>query len=217
MSAKPDAVYYASEDYAHPARRLGAWISDLAILLVILSGIGIAVQAVYVPWEVFRQRRTPEVRRQVQRYMKPIEGRLSLGVLAAAVLYHVALRRLRGGTLGYRLMRIRLVDKTGEPPAWRVLVRRFLVAVPVTLPLGASYLRCRKDPKRQAVHDQWSGTWLVRKKARPAGPAITAYQTKLLGTYLLTYIDVEPYVPVDPPASEAEPTANPIGASTPTA
>jgi uncharacterized RDD family membrane protein YckC len=58
--------------------------------------------------------------------------------------------------------------------------------------LGAGYVLCFKTPRRQAIHDRWSGTWLVRRRAEPIGPALSTYHTKLFGTFILTYTDVEP-------------------------
>jgi uncharacterized RDD family membrane protein YckC len=134
-------------------------------------------------------------------------------MLAVPLLYHTALRRLRGGTLGYRLMGVRLVNQRGETPSWRTVGLRFLLGVVGVIPLAATYWRCLKDARRQTFHDQWAGTWVVKKRAQPAGPAVTAYQTKLFGVLALTYIDVEPYTaaPADAemPGPAAEPTCGP--------
>ena len=108
------------------------------------------------------------------------------------VSYHVLARTTRGGTMGYRLAGIRWIDKTGRTPGIKTALRRFLIAMPSCLMIGAGYLLCFKTPRRQAVHDRWSGTWLVRRRAEPAGPALSTYNTKLFGTFVLTYTDVEP-------------------------
>ncbi len=214
MAAEPNAVYYADADYASPARRAGAWSTDLLVLFVAFWALGIAAGLLYVPRELRTQTRTPETQKQISKHIKPAQVPLCLVWMAGVVFYHVALRRLRGGTLGYRIMGIRLIDKTGEAPAWRVLVKRFGLAILFIMPLGASYFRCRKSSKRQAMHDLFCGTWLVRKKARPAGPAMIAYLTRLLGTYPLGYIDVEPFVPVEKAdAPKDEPAPEPNGVS----
>jgi uncharacterized RDD family membrane protein YckC len=209
MSPDADAVIYRPEDYAPVSRRIGALLIDLVVFTLLVSVITGSIGRVTVPEGIRSMPDTPERTERVNEHMRTPK---KVGFLGGCLLYYICIRRLRGGTLGYRLMGIRLVDKTGNPPSWRVLVKRFLLAAPLTLPLGASYLCCIKNPKRQAVHDQWSGTWVVRRKAKPAGPAMTAYLTKLLGTLLLRYIDVEPWVPQPPAALAGE--ANPEAAET---
>jgi uncharacterized RDD family membrane protein YckC len=192
MAGEPDCVYFKAGDYAHPLRRFGAFALDVALLFLLLASLGFVVGLVMVPKEIRQQPRSPEVQREINKYMKPAQVPLVAGWFVCGALYYVPLRRTRGGTLGYRLVGIRLVDRTGGIPSLRTLAKRFLLAVPFDLPLGASYLACLQSPRRQAIHDQWSGTWMVRKWARLAGPARTSYQTKLLGTILLTYLDLEP-------------------------
>jgi uncharacterized RDD family membrane protein YckC len=188
----PDSVYFDLRDYAHPLRRLLACAVDFALFLALFVGLLMLTEWCLVPKEVLAKGRTPEAQQQINKYMKPVQIPLPLGLLAACLAYHVALRRTRGGTIGHRLMRTRLVDKNGEPPPIRALFRRFLIAVPVTLFFGLSYLDCFRNPRRQATHDKWSGTWVVRCRAKPAGPAITSYHPKLLGTFLVTHIDLDP-------------------------
>lgn len=199
MNATPDAVYFVAGDYAHPRRRIGACLIDFVVLVLLVSAIAALAQYIVVPADVLKQPRTTEaqkqeVQKQINKHMKPVQVPVALiSFVVLPMTYHIGLRRLRGGTIGYRLTGVRVVDKKGNMPSWRVLLRRFLIALPSVLPLGAGYFRSFGDPKRQAVHDQWSGTWVIRKRATPAGPAITAYQTKLFGTFPMTYIDVEPF------------------------
>lgn len=69
-----------------------------------------------------------------------------------------------GGTLGMRLLRLRLVDaRSGERPSWGRVGRRFLVALPsiiVIVPMGVLI-------GAPPWHDRFAGTALVRR-ARPA-------------------------------------------------
>ena len=220
MNPTPDAVYYTTSDYAHPARRIGAALVDFVVLFLVVWQFSTGVALLVALPDVKRLSNTPEGQKQVDRQetktqikksMKSIQvpaGLVAFVLLPAA--YHIGLRRLRGGTPGYRVMGIRVVDRTGSTPGWRVLLRRFLIGTPMVLLLGAGYWQCPRDPKRQANHDRWSGTWVVRKKAEPAGPALTAYQTKLFGIYPLTYIDVEP-APATVVDAEAGETDNPPG------
>jgi hypothetical protein len=54
------------------------------------------------------------------------------------------------------------------------------------------YRPCQRDPRRQTFHDRWSGTWSIRKRAEPAGPAKPVHHAKLLGPFLVTHVDIEP-------------------------
>lgn len=190
--AKPDGVYFSLRDYANPLKRVIACATDFVLLVALFAGMGAVVGILLVPAEVRSQTRTVETQRQINRHMKPAQVPLALGWLALCVAYHVPLRRTRGGTIGHRLMRTRVVDKQGQPPAVRALFRRFFIAVPATMFFGISYFDCLRNPRRQTTHDQWSGTWVVRAGAKPVGPAITSYHPKLLGTFMMTYIGLEP-------------------------
>jgi uncharacterized RDD family membrane protein YckC len=201
MAAEPDGVYFAAKDYAHPLRRLAALVIDLAFLFAMLNVIFIPLAYVMVPETLRSQRRTAETQREMQSYVKPIKVPVTLAWLALCVAYEIPLRRTRGGTVGYRLTGIRLVDQSGQAPQMRPLIRRLLFAIPCTLFLGVSYFSCFTSPRRQTAHDKWSGTWAVRKAAQPAGPALTSYHTTFLGTIPMTYVDLEPQPGESPSAS----------------
>ncbi|QDV91406.1 RDD family protein [Phycisphaerae bacterium RAS2] len=202
-----DYILFAPSDYAGLSRRLIALVIDLAIVIAGVSGISSAVAARVVPPDVWQVTNRAERQRKMNEAMRPVQLPTTLGCVAFAVIYHVLGRTLRGGTIGYRIAGIRLVDAAGRTPPLAVLFKRFLMAVPFTLLLGASYSSVRRKLRRQTTHDQWSGTWVVRKAAVPIGPAKPAYQTKLLGTMLFTWLDLEPVdaAPADnaPPLSAA--------------
>ena len=125
--------------------------------------------------------------------------------LVLAVVYHMALRRTRGGTLGYRVAGIRLVNSENMSPSWRVLIKRFFLGMLLAGPFGASYLLCLKSPKRQALHDRLCNTWMVRSKATPAGPGTEVHRLQIISTWAIRYIDVEPLaVPTSPLSSNCD-------------
>lgn len=201
MSEVPEFVYYRNEDYARVVRRVPSFVIDLAVLFVALMATATLAQAIYVPTDVVRMANSPEKKRLIAKHLQPVQVQFMLGWLAVGILYHMALRRTRGGTIGYRITGIRLVDATGRPPSWRTLVKRFLVAVPFFFFFAVTYWACFHSPKRQSFHDQCAGTWLIRKNAGPAGPARPAYQTRLLGTWLFTFLDLEPAEVSEPAAT----------------
>lgn len=203
MTTGCDYVLFAPTDYAGLPRRIAAMLVDLVIVIAAVSGISSAVAARVVPPDVWKITHRAERQRKMNDAMRPVQLPTSLGCLGFAMAYHVLGRTLRDGTIGYRISGVRLVDAAGRTPPLRVLFKRFLMAVPFTLFLGASYFSVGKSPRRQSTHDQWSGTWVVRKAAVPIGPAKPAYQTKLLGTMLFTWLDLEPADAA--PADNAQP------------
>ncbi len=198
------AVLFAPTDYAPLTRRIGAAFVDILVVVLFLVAIGPIAALIWVPREVRQMPNTPERRRLISHHLQPVNSQIVGAWFIGCVLYHLGLRRLRNGTIGYRLMGIRLVDPAGLPPSWWALARRFLLAAPMVPLFGVTYLLCVKTPRRQAFHDRWCGTWMVRKSAEPAGPARLAFQTQLLGTFMLTYIDLEH---ADPASNDGHPPA----------
>lgn len=192
MPEVPEFVYYREQDYARVIRRIPSMLIDLCVVVLIIAVVSSAAQAAYVPRSVVQMPKSPEKTRLLTQFWRPIQKQVLVICAALAVAYHIALRRTRGGTLGYRLLGIRLVDATGRPPPWKTLGKRFLFAVPLFFFFAATYWGCFQNPRRQSLHDTFASTWVVRKNAQPAGPARAVYQTKLLGPWFLTYLDVGP-------------------------
>lgn len=196
---QPDAVYYHSKDYAHVAQRIGVLLIDFAVCVFLMQGLTLAITLATVPDELRNMtERTPETQAQMSRHMKACAPYAMCGSLVLCAAYSILLRKTRGGTIGYRIMRVRLIDKAGNVPSWATLGKRFLLGLPFAFFFGLAYLNSAKTERRQSFHDQVFGTWVIKTRAQPAGQAVTAYLTKLLGTYLVTYIDVEPFEPETP-------------------
>lgn len=192
MDTTSPAVLFAPQDYASILRRIIAAAIDVGLMIVVLSAVGDAIVSKYVPESVAVMPPSPKRQELINKYVKPIQVQAVAGLLAFCAAYHIGLRRLRLGTLGYVLAGVRIVNAAGDTPGWTSLGKRFVLAVPLVGLFGVSYLICRQNPRRQAFHDQWSGTWVVRSSAKPVGPAKPAFQTKFLGPIFLTYLDLEP-------------------------
>lgn len=203
MTRTSSVVLFAPEDYASTTRRVFAALVDFVLLILVLTAIGSVLQLKYVPPDVIRMPRSAEKQRLINKHMKPAQMPAVGGWVLFCIAYHTAARRFPFGTAGYLVAGLRIVDPSGSSPPWRVLIRRFALAVPFVGFFGISYLKCRQNPRRQAFHDQWCGTWVVRRAARPQGPAKLAYQTKLLGPFLTTYVEVEPLDESEQAAVEA--------------
>ena len=70
------------------------------------------------------------------------------------------------------------------------------------------YRGCSTQERRQAVHDQWSGTWMVRKNASPID-GVAFYKTVLVGTFPVRYLDVAPVIAARPVDETVAPQATP--------
>lgn len=93
-------------------------------------------------------------------------------LLAISALFFAAFWS-RGETLGMRAWRLRIVASDGMPPGWGRCLLRFGAAVVSWAALGLGFLWVLVDPERQAWHDRWSGTRLLRlphaRKAEQSG------------------------------------------------
>jgi uncharacterized RDD family membrane protein YckC len=222
MSEVAPFVYYRPEDYAPATRRILSFVIDAVVLFVAIAIPIVVIQLLVVPASVRGMPDSPARAKLIAKYAHPYQTWFV--AIAFAALYHVALRRTTGGTVGNRLTGIRLVDASGGIPSWTALLKRFglalmvmliasmIAAVPSRLlandyPAAAGpagiiaifvlvfvvlYRPCQRDPRRQTFHDRWSGTWSIRKRAEPAGPAKPVHHAKLLGPFLVTHVDIEP-------------------------
>lgn len=192
MSEHEKYVVFAPRDYASILRRIIIAIIDVALLFTVLWGTGFVLARKYVPQDVINMPPSAQKQRLINQHMKPVQLPAVGGWLLFCAVYHIGLRRLPTGTLGYLIAGARIVDAGGNIPSWKQLAKRFGLGVPFVGFFGMAYLTCGQNPRQQAFHDRWSGTWVVRRSAVPEGPAKPAYQTKLLGPMLLTYLDLEP-------------------------
>lgn len=192
MHEEPNAVVFQMSDYATPGRRLASFLIDLAVMFVLGFAFINAVAFVVTPREVLTIESSRERSQKIVESVRKVQVPMFLGLFAFFGVYHIMLRTMRRGTIGYRLTGVRLVDHQGLSPSIRTVLRRFLIALPGCSLFAAAYLLCSQDPRRQALHDQWSGTWVVRYRAQPAGPARTTFHPKMIGPFVRTYMDVEP-------------------------
>lgn len=88
--------------------------------------------------------------------------------------YGMLMTALRGQTLGKMLLRIQVVEASGNIPPWpRVMLRELIRGVisVALFPLGLLYLWVVLDARRRGFHDYIGGSYVVRKgrEARPPG------------------------------------------------
>jgi len=232
-----EAVIYSSNDYASFARRVASCLVDMMVVILLLVAVYLAFVWKYVPHDVLSMKNSLERDKQIALYLRPVVRQTTVIYLGVIFMYLIVARTSRGGTLGYRLMGMRLVDAAGHTPGLWPIIKRllinfgvgFLAMIPFAIFVAAgqvssslvkllllfasiggfvmlSYSACRGHCRRQSLHDRWGGTWLVRKAARPLGPAVVRYHTRFMGTFPLRYQDVEA-APVSDAATSEEPAA----------
>jgi len=70
----------------------------------------------------------------------------------------------RGRTLPMRTWRLRLVTHDGASLEWKHALKRFLIALPGTLLLGAGFLWALVDREGLFLHDRMAGTKIIKEE-----------------------------------------------------
>jgi uncharacterized RDD family membrane protein YckC len=153
----PEAVFFADDDYAGFWRRLAAELADASAILVLLV-------LLVVVWAVVAPAHEPRL------------APLVLCGLALVFCYFVFLKHSRAGTVGYRLARVRIVDVRGRPPSLWALSLRFLFAVFGPFNVVLDLLWIPSDRRKQSLRDKVTHTYVVKARARPAGPGQIVYR-----------------------------------------
>lgn len=238
------AVIFEKSDYASCQRRVASSVVDFIVLVLIFSGMQVWFAYRYVPESVRSMPPSAARQKLIDQHIAPVSKQITLLSLGVVAIYIIPFRQLRGGSIGYRLLGIRLVDATGNPPSLKVLAKRagyvgfqiFIGLIPATFTaamtkgsgptakslvmLGGvglfmfmAYRSCLTNARRQAVHDKWSGTWMVRKQAQAIGRGDIKYHTVFLGTWPIRYVELEAadVSSLDSAAVAAPAVARPIG------
>jgi len=221
-----ELVWFRQEDYAPLARRLAACIIDNVVVIAGLFAL---------PWLLSKMLANPPTTQPAHK-LAPVGLLIAAAVFWAviAIPYHLGMRRTRNGTIGYRLMGIRIISMHNAIPDLGVLIRRLLLALIIpaaffvlmafstaasagrpathTQPamsatrsilnlvmlaivlsiLFANYWSIPRSHRRQAQHDRFSGTWVIRANAEPAGIGVPVERAWIVGPVVLAYWDVDP-------------------------
>ncbi len=238
------AVVFDKSDYASCPRRVASSVVDFIVLLLIFSGMQLWFAYRYVPETVRSMPPSAARQKLIDQHIAPVSKQITLLSMGVVAIYIIPFRQLRGGSIGYRLLGIRLVDATGNSPSLRALAKRaaivgfliFIGLIPaaftaamtkgtgptakslvmlggVALFMYMAYRSCMTHPRGQAVHDKWSGTWMVRKQARATGRGDIKYHTVFLGTWPIRYVELDAadVSSLDSAAVAAPAVARPIG------
>ncbi len=112
------------------------------------------------------------------------------GLFLFAVAYCVGLRMTTGGTLGYRVMRIRYASMFDEKVTWMSVSYRALITIFLLWTFAFDHLWILFDKHKQAWHDKVSGFYVIKCKARPKGTQ--QVERRLINFMMLTFPVWEP-------------------------
>jgi hypothetical protein len=90
-------------------------------------------------------------------------------LLAVWLGYFVGLKATPLGTLGYLLGGAKVVDLRGQRPNLAALSQRMFMGLAGGFTLVADIASMVSDSGRRAIRDRVTGTYLIRKRAQPAG------------------------------------------------
>ncbi len=127
MQADAPPVIFSNDDYASCPRRVASCAVDLVVLALIFSGMQLWFAYKYVPHDVRAMAPSPARQRLFDKHLAPVAGQISLLSLGVVAIYIIPFRQLRGGGIGYRLLGLRLVDATGNPPSIGALFKRAVI------------------------------------------------------------------------------------------
>lgn len=166
-----EGVYFAPGDYAGLLSRLVVVIVDLGVLLFVAWSTAVGTD----------------------RYLPPKSAeQFIFGVWAgASFLYLVLMERSRVGTLGLRLLRLRIVDLHGHPPSVLRMSFRFALLILGPVHLFLDLLWIGGDRDKQMLRDKLAGTYMVKRNALPAGRGAVRWVHYTLMGYALIFPEVE--------------------------
>ena len=151
-----DAEYYDRSDYAGYGTRLIILLIDSLVL--IFTGI-----VLLVPFALFAMSGTTE---------DDPSGYFWLLYLPTVWAYLVPLKRSEFGTVGFKLLGVKLVTtKGGRPSLFSMTVRTMMWIIGGPFNLVMDLLWLGADSERQSLRDCYLGTYLIRRSAVPAGRA----------------------------------------------
>jgi uncharacterized RDD family membrane protein YckC len=179
---KEQGVYYARDDHPGLVVRILIDVVDVAVALA-LSLLAASIA--------------------------PDKNAAILCGMATWVLYFtVAKRAMR--TVGYRAFGMKIVDLRGRSaPLWSLIVRLiFMMAGPLNY--LADLLWMMSNGSRQALRDQFLGTYVVRARANPIGIGPIVWKT----CYLMGYAFVVGEVARRAETPRLAGSANPTGTAT---
>lgn len=150
--------YYSLQSYGSIARRFGAFIIDSVVLLLFVGLVSIGAMLFPAAGEISSTAAT-------------------MVLIVGAWLYFVELGRMAFGTVGLRVMKLRIVDLKGGIPSRSQMLSR-LAGGPIY-----ELLRIPLDCEKKTIGDRLAQVYIIERDAQPAGFGPIAHDfCTMLGT-----------------------------------
>ena len=85
-------------------------------------------------------------------------------------------------TIGYRIMKIRIVNLQGEKPKFYMMLYRFLLGALAPFNLIFDILWLVDDDNKQSMRDKFAGTYVIKQNAKPSGSNVISAENLLVMT-----------------------------------
>ncbi len=150
-----DAEYYDSKDYAGFATRLLVMVIDAFVLLLVAI-------LLWMPFAAFLMFGSHD---------SDPSGYFCLIFLIATWIYLAPVKRSNFGTIGFRILGVKLVSAKGGCPSLFNMTIRMLMWMfgPFNIVLDLLWLGA--DTESQSLRDCYLGTYLIKRNAKPIGRA----------------------------------------------
>jgi len=153
-----DGVYFRRDDYASFWLRLLVDVIDFLIFGAVCLALAVTVFVVF-------------------RHTRMILNLMLAACSTLAFCYFVVLKRSTVGTLGFRIGKVKVVGIDGRRADWFGLIVRLLFGVLGPLNWLMDLLWLSGDTHRQALRDKFTGTYVVKRLAEPAGTGKVVYRS----------------------------------------
>ncbi|MDR2862339.1 MAG: RDD family protein [Puniceicoccales bacterium] len=138
--------------YAHPLKRLAAWLIDALLLTLVGKALQLSLRPLFPPQGIAGER---------SYYHLVLLGTIVL----ISFLYFMLMngsRRYRG-TIGKMALGISVVNHGGHHIGFSQAIVRTLAGILSIIPLGAGFIMIAYNPQRRALHDLISDSWVINK------------------------------------------------------
>lgn len=179
-SKKDLVIYYNSSDYASLFKRISVILIDLFI-------IGMIGYVLSLVWTFGNDPPDFELISEFGWLSAALFSPAYFWTLTLIAYFYLAIfKRSSVGTIGYRILKLKIIDAKGYPPSLLRMSWRFLLLVFGPLNLLIDILWLSGDNYKQTLRDKMAGTYVVRSDAKPAGNGTIVFERyNLLGMSMI--------------------------------